>query len=136
MSTSSSNITRGYNVEMSRESRSWEIGKGQVMDNNDSLHLLGAYYRSGTFIPIILFNFLNSMSATISPHFTCEVRQPHMGRLMHRINHPRCFSLSAPLESQKKGHNTFSKFKMFAPPPSQFTLSDTNKKAYEPMIGL
>lgn len=54
MSTSSSNITRGYNVEMSRESRSWEIGKGQVMDNNDSVHLLGAYYRSGTFISIIL----------------------------------------------------------------------------------
>lgn len=54
MSTSSSNITRGYNVEMSTESRSWEIGKGQMMDNNDSVHLLGAYYRSGTFIPIIL----------------------------------------------------------------------------------
>ena len=68
MSTSSSNITRGYNVEMSRESRSWEIGKGQVMDNNNCLHLLGASYRSGTFIPIVLINFLNSMSAIISPH--------------------------------------------------------------------
>lgn len=44
------------------------------MDNNNSLHLLDAYYRSDTFIPIISLNFHNSISPTISSHFTNEVK--------------------------------------------------------------
>lgn len=115
-----------------QEARSWEIGR-LVVGNNDSLHLVGATCRSGTFIPIILFNFLNSMSATVSP-ILHEVRQP-LGRLIQNKS-SKMLLLVCTLSNHSKGTLALVEFKMFAPPPANSTLSDTNKKAYEPMIGL